>query len=56
MLRLLHNDDLVDDQLLARLLGEVHLLDGHLLAGCKRLRDEDHPGGTLSHFLDLGVH
>jgi len=29
-----HHDDLVNDQLLLRLLRQVHLLDGHLTASC----------------------
>lgn len=41
MLRFLHDQDLVNNELLARLGSQVHLLDGDLFAGGQSLRDED---------------
>ncbi len=42
MLRLLHDQNLIDDQFLARLMRQVHLFDGHLLSGGQRLGNVEH--------------
>ena len=64
---ILHNHDLIDDELLTRLVGKVHLFDGDLGArtllaedvtgntngGLLNLRDVDRSGSTLSDLLLL---
>jgi hypothetical protein len=42
VMRFLHDDDLVDDELLSRLLSEIHLFDRDLAAVVERFGDEDH--------------
>jgi len=46
VLRFLHNQDLVDDKFLARLVGEIHLLDGDLLSCGQSLGDINMSGST----------
>jgi hypothetical protein len=48
VLRLLHDQDLVHDQLLPWLVRQVHLLDRDLLARRECLSDEDLAGGTVN--------
>lgn len=46
MLRLLHDEDLVDDELLPRLMREIHLLDRDFLASQESFGDIHVSGST----------
>jgi hypothetical protein len=53
MLRFFHDQNFVDDELFARLMTEIHLLDGYFRSTCEYLGDEDGTGSALTDFLDL---
>ena len=52
----LHDNDLVDNQILLGLLGQLHLLDGHALVRAGFIRSVDSTRSTLTNDREVSVH
>lgn len=55
MLAVLHDQDLINDQVFLRLLFQVHLLDGHALVRANLKRSKHATGCTLSNLIEVSV-